>query len=138
MFPKKSSPKKGSAKHSGSLKNKPAKKSVSKKRQDDFDAWHKKDKKTASLFMYILYGIEFFVTILIIVLPVKIYFDPLTGLSNSYGMSATALFVGIGLYISSILCVALINFKKLNTKISLMFCTKIVPSMHKNTSKFFH
>ena len=47
MFPKKSSPKKGSAKHSGSLKNKPAKKSVSKKRQDDFDAWHKKDKKTA-------------------------------------------------------------------------------------------
>ena len=47
MFPKKSSPKKGAAKHSGSLKNKPAKKSASKKRQDDFDAWHKKDKKTA-------------------------------------------------------------------------------------------
>ena len=79
-------------------------------------SFEEKDKKTASLFMYILYGIEFFVTILIIVLPVKIYFDPLTGLSNSYGMSATALFVGIGLYIFSILCVALINFKKLNTK----------------------
>lgn len=35
------------AKHSGSLKNNQAKKSASKKRQDDFDAWHKKGKKTA-------------------------------------------------------------------------------------------
>ena len=74
------------------------------------------EKLTATKYMKLLYIIEGIIGILIIILPVNIYFDVDTGLSNSYGPSANALFVGIGLYILSILCVALINFKKIHTK----------------------
>ena len=75
-----------------------------------------KDKKIVNTFMYILYGIELIISLAIIILPVQIYFDSETGLSNSYGMSANALFIGIGLYIFSMICIALINLKKIQRK----------------------
>ena len=73
-------------------------------------------KELANMFMYILYGIEIIISLAIILLPVQIYFDAKTGLSNSFGMSANALFIGIGLYIFSILAVAVVNFKNIKSK----------------------
>ena len=65
----------------------------------------------AQKFMKVLYCLEAIIALLIILLPIEIYFDPNTGLSNSYGASSTALFIGMSLYVLSMFIVAIINFK---------------------------
>ena len=72
--------------------------------------------RIANIFLRILYIIEAIVVLCIIILPVEIYFDAITGLSNSYGMSANALFVGIALYIFSISCVSIVSLKNKRSK----------------------
>lgn len=71
----------------------------------------KRQKKVANIFMNILYIIEFIISALIILFPVEIYFDKVTGLSNSSGLASMALYVGIALYIFSIAIVTIINLK---------------------------
>ena len=72
--------------------------------------------KMANIFMKVLYVIEALIVVAIIVLPVEIFFDPVVGQSNSYGMSANALFIGVGLYIFSMFCIAIVKFRKISSK----------------------
>ena len=78
--------------------------------------FEEKELKTALFFRNMLYIIEAIIAIAIVILPVEIFFDINTGQSNSYGMSANALFIGIGLYLFNIFIFALIKFKTINSK----------------------
>ena len=79
-------------------------------------SFEEKDMKIAKIFMNTLYVIESIIAFMIIILPVQIFYDPITGQSNSYGMSSNALFIGICLYIFSITVLGLIKFKKISSK----------------------
>ena len=59
----------------------------------------------------ILAVIDIIFITLITILKVEIFFDPTTGQSNSFGYSANALFVGIGIYILAMIFMAIADLK---------------------------
>ncbi len=54
--------------------------------------------------------------LLIFLTRVDIYFDPVTGLSDSYGASANVLYFGVGLYILVLIILAIVGSRKLKDK----------------------
>lgn len=78
--------------------------------------FNKEKNKISYISKYLIICFDLILLTLIFILPINIYYDPITGLSNSDGMAANILYFGVAIYLTIMILFAIMDFKKNKNK----------------------